>query len=378
MKKMALNYIYLSEKHAGGKDQAGLNLLRGIQENGQSQSFFAICFSYSEKLLRELAPDMEIVPIPGGRAANELIRMSKVCWTNTFRIPQILRQKKAAAVYHLSCNNGLRKMPVPSAAIPYDIKAVAHRVLANVKIPFYKYWLYRILYRLDFSHADRIVAISQVDQKEIGTFYPQYRKKIYKLYVPIDCPLPQEAPPAKRKNIHALNLQFHHKNIITLIRAFEKIQDQTDQDLILMGNVPERVRYLKEYVKEHHLEKRVHFTGFLPEEKMKQQLYNSRLYVNPTLYEGFGMTAVEAMIQRVPTLLSDIPANREVTCGLCRYYEPPEDADALARALLSCLENPPSEEKLQKASQRLYERYDYHQISRECEAFLRKLGEEKA
>ncbi len=376
MGKIALNYIYLSEKHAGGKDQAGLNLLKGFYENGQSGQFFAICFSYSEKILRELAPDMEIISIPGGRASNELTRMAKICWTNTFRIPQILRQKKASAVYHLNCNNGLRKMPVPSAAVPYDIKAVAHRVLANVKIPFYKYWLYRILYRMDFSHADRIVAISQVDQKEIGTFYPQYRKKIHKIYIPVDCPLP-EGEAAEKKNIHALNLQFHHKNIITLVRAFEKIQGQTDQDLILMGRVPERVQYLKEYVKQHQLEKRVHFTGFLPEEQVQQQMHSSRLYVNPTLYEGFGMTAVEAMIQRVPTLLSGIPTNREVTGGLCRYYEPPEDVDALAQALLDCLQNPPAAEELQKASQYLYERYHYRRISQECGEFLRQLGEEK-
>lgn len=34
MGKIALNYIYLSRKHAGGKDQVGLNLLRGFFELG--------------------------------------------------------------------------------------------------------------------------------------------------------------------------------------------------------------------------------------------------------------------------------------------------------------------------------------------------------
>ena len=376
MNKIALNYIYLSQKHAGGKDQVGLNLLKGFAETGQSGQFFVICFSYSEEVLRRLAPEMEIVSLPGGKAGNELVRMAKICWANTFRIPRILRRKKAAAVFHVSCNNGLRSMPVPAAVLPHDIKAVAHRVLANVKIPWYKYWLYRILYRLDFAHADRILSISQVDQEEIGRFYPRYRRKIHKIYNPVDCPIPEQEP-EERKNIHALNLQFHHKNILTLIRAFEKIQDQTDADLILMGSVPDRVRYLKDYVRQHRLEGRVHFTGFLPEEQVERQMTESRLYVNPTLYEGFGMTAVEAIIRRVPTLLSGIPTNREITRGLCRYYEPPEDADALAQALLDCLEHPPGAEERARASRILYEAYDYRGISREYGAFLRQLGEKK-
>ena len=36
MKRILLNYIYLSRKHAGGKDQVGLNLLKGFYENGES------------------------------------------------------------------------------------------------------------------------------------------------------------------------------------------------------------------------------------------------------------------------------------------------------------------------------------------------------
>ena len=33
MQNIALNYIYLSKSHAGGKDQVGLNLLKGFYEN---------------------------------------------------------------------------------------------------------------------------------------------------------------------------------------------------------------------------------------------------------------------------------------------------------------------------------------------------------
>lgn len=63
VRKIALNYIYLSEKHAGGKDQVGLNLLKGFYENGHSKNMFVICFEHSRKKLLEIAPDIEIVAI---------------------------------------------------------------------------------------------------------------------------------------------------------------------------------------------------------------------------------------------------------------------------------------------------------------------------
>ena len=108
----------------------------------------------------------------------------------------------------------------------------------------------------------------------------------------------------RKKDIVAINLQFHHKNVITLIKAFELIKDKTECNLVFIGNVPDRVKYLKEYVTSHNLDDRIIFKGFVEDEERNYLLENCRLYVNPTLYEGFGMTAVEAIILGVPTLVS--------------------------------------------------------------------------
>ena len=41
------------------------------------------------------------------------------------------------------------------------------------------------------------------------------------------------------------------------------IADCIDRNLVLVGNVPKRVAYLKEYVEQHNLSGRVIFTGFV-------------------------------------------------------------------------------------------------------------------
>ena len=77
------------------------------------------------------------------------------------------------------------------------------------------------------------------------------------------------------------------------------------------------------------------------------------------------MTAVEAMILKVPTLLSKVSANYEVTAGLCKYYEPADDVQALANAMLDYFSNPYTQKQLDEASATMKKRYDYRTIATE-------------
>ena len=138
MQNIALNYIYLSKSHAGGKDQVGLNLLKGFYENNVTKDMIVFCYDYSAEIIMKLAPDIRIVTVKSWNDHNELQRMFHICYTNTFIIPQLIKKHNIRLIYHLSCNNGLRALKTVAVVIPHDIKVVAHRVLANVKVPFYK------------------------------------------------------------------------------------------------------------------------------------------------------------------------------------------------------------------------------------------------
>lgn len=376
MEKITLNYLYLSKQHAGGKDQVGLNLLRGLYENGVSKDYQVICYDYSLDVLKKLAPDASFLTIPSPKSGGEMVRLLALMWNNTFVVRKLIKKTKSPLVYHLSCNNGFLKMPCISVEIPHDIKAISHRVLGSVKIVWYKYLFYRMMYALDFHLADYIIAISDTDKKEIQQYYPQYSAKVKRIYNPIITKSAQRDPSNTQKYVCALNLQFHHKNIITLIRAFELLKGKTDCRLLLMGKVPPRVQYLKDYVQEHHLDDVVQFTGFVTDDVAEKVMVNSQLYVNPSLNEGFGMTAVEAMMLRVPTLLSDIPTNREVTQNLCSYYQPLQDPQALADAILDCLQHRPTEEELEHNRQVMIKEYDYHVIAKKYDEFFRQILKE--
>ncbi|GHV29982.1 glycosyl transferase family 1 [Bacteroidia bacterium] len=62
--------------------------------------------------------------------------------------------------------------------------------------------------------------------------------------------------------------------------------------------------YLKGLVKEYKLEKQVNFLGEKSREEIYNNLCNYDLLVQPSIYEGFGLTVTEAMAAKVPVLVS--------------------------------------------------------------------------
>lgn len=92
------------------------------------------------------------------------------------------------------------------------------------------------------------------------------------------------------------------KNHQLLIRAFSQLNDLSAK-LILVGDGRERSN-LEQLIKSLHLENRVTITGFVanPEYFLAQ----AHLFVIPSLSEGFGIAVVEAMLQGVPCLCSNV------------------------------------------------------------------------
>lgn len=84
---------------------------------------------------------------------------------------------------------------------------------------------------------------------------------------------------------------------------------------------------------------RVRFTGALNQEAFVYHYARSQAAVVPSLYEGFGMPAGEAMACAVPVISTTGGALQEVV-GACGLLVPPADAGALADAIKRLLTNP--------------------------------------
>jgi glycosyltransferase involved in cell wall biosynthesis len=83
----------------------------------------------------------------------------------------------------------------------------------------------------------------------------------------------------------------------------------------------------------------VEFTGFISDEKLRELLRESALLVQPSLYEGFCLPPLEAMVCGTKALISDIPVLREIYEGYPVTFFRAGDSGDLRDKLLSLLYN---------------------------------------
>jgi len=99
------------------------------------------------------------------------------------------------------------------------------------------------------------------------------------------------------------------------------------------------------------------------------------IFVLPSLYEGFGLAAAEAMWLGRPVIASEVPGIAEVIeSGVTGVLVPPADAEALAAAIASLWEDEARRETLGQAAQQVArERFDVSRMTRAYEDLYRRL-----
>ena len=124
-----------------------------------------------------------------------------------------------------------------------------------------------------------------------------------------------------------------------LVEAFAIVRERhPDALLALVGRSGRSTPGLDSRIAELGLEKSIHRLGVRTD--VADLLSAADVFAFPSLYEGLGGAAVEALGSHIPIVASDIPALRELVGDDRGWLVAPGDARALACAILTVLENP--------------------------------------
>jgi glycosyltransferase involved in cell wall biosynthesis len=187
-------------------------------------------------------------------------------------------------------------------------------------------------FRLSAQRAARVVTVSSASRDQVVTLLGVEPAKVSVVYPGADhlatvMPTDEALGLPKRYALFVGQTE-PHKNVALLLEAWRA---GVPEDLHLVicgppGRDDERLRHLAAGA---GLRERVHFTGLLDEAKLARVYSDARLFVFPSLGEGFGFPPLEAMARGIPTAVSTSGSLPEVTAGGARQFDP-NDASALA------------------------------------------------
>ncbi|MHA1402955.1 MAG: glycosyltransferase family 4 protein [Candidatus Helarchaeota archaeon] len=159
---------------------------------------------------------------------------------------------------------------------------------------------------------------------------------------------------------------YKRKGLQYLIQALPGVIDEIpDVKLILLGDGPLK-KTLERQVKELNISNHVIFTGMVPNRKVPEYLAAADACLVPSLEEGFGVAAVEAMAMKKPLISTQAGGLREVVDEKTTILVPPRDSQAIAQAIIRLWKNPEMRKKLGEAGRKkVLQKFNWNRAARE-------------
>jgi len=130
-----------------------------------------------------------------------------------------------------------------------------------------------------------------------------------------------------------------HKNVVRMIEAFSALKTELERDqilpdlkLIIIGDDLSGNPDLRRTVVRSGVQNDVRFLGFIPIEVLRIFYDLAKIFVFPSLYEGFGLPPLEAMAHGTPVVTSNVSSLPEVV-GQAAVLVNPENVFEIRRAL---------------------------------------------
>jgi glycosyltransferase involved in cell wall biosynthesis len=208
--------------------------------------------------------------------------------------------------------------------------------------------------------SDAIITVSNCSKADILKFFPTNPDKIFVTPLAANTIYkPMQKTHCKNyiNKKYGINSNFilyiggfsSRKNVNLLIKAFERIKPELDENinLLICGARKDEIESLQKTSQNSKVASSIIFTDYIEDCDMPIFYNACEVFVYPSLYEGFGLPPLEAMKCGAPVITSNIPSIREVTNNGAILIDP-LDIDDLCSNMYSLMTDNSKREHLSK------------------------------
>lgn len=221
---------------------------------------------------------------------------------------------------------------------------------------------------MDFgaSYYDAFVVLTHGNKKEWNL------KKLHVIPNPLSF-YPDTTSSLLNKKVIAVGKHCYQKGYDRLLQSWKLVHEvHPDWTLNIYGTITPSER-LKELANDLEIAKSINF--FEPVKNIAEKYKEASIYVMSSRYEGFGMVLTEAMAHGVPCVSFDCPHGPSdiIEHNKNGILAPNHDIKALAKGVLTLIENQGKRQKLGKKARHDVQRYLIEKIAIEWDTLFKKI-----
>jgi len=164
------------------------------------------------------------------------------------------------------------------------------------------------------------------------------------------------------------------KNLRRGIAGFSKVASLRNNLILKIVGVKEKYHEeFMQFASEHGIGNRIQFQGFQREEQLKELYRGAKVFVLPSLAEGFGIPLLEAMASGVPIASSSATSLPEVAGNAALYFDP-LSVEEISERLVAILESRETRQRLVQEGHRQVLKYHEARVAEKIQDFWARLG----
>ncbi len=325
--RIGVNALYLIPGGVGGTETYLRNLLAALAGIDTRNQYVVFTNRETGDALTPAGPNFRTSRQP----VRAVLRPARILWEQT-ALPLAAARERLDVLL----NPGFTMpalCPCPSVTVFHDLQHIRHpEFFRRLDLP-----AWRLLLRLAARRSRLLVADSEATQADLQRFYGVPAAKIR--CVPLGVSERffeigrQRAGVAPERYLLAVSTLHPHKNLDRLVRAFARFREQNQEfRLVIAGMRGFFASELEALILELGLGTCVELTGWVSQERLEDLYLRAWGYINPTLFEGFGLPVLEALAAGVPAACSAIEPVRSIAGDAALLFDPASE-EAISGAM---------------------------------------------
>ncbi len=326
---MAIDLLWLRPGGVGGTEYFIRNVLDGFRKLPDQFEITLLVSKDNRETFQHYLEDRRISLLEANIESKYIAR--RIIWQNLFQNRFLRKHGFTRCFEPVYCKPWLNG-GIEYICVIHDLQAYHYPAYH----PLHEIVYSRLCWRMDVCNANRLLAISNWVRSDIEEKYG--REDIQVIYNPIQIKegelsdfdlLKEKYGIEKYGFFYTVTQMIPHKNISTLIEVMDKILKEGYDlpDRLLVSGVNGSAREnLEKSIREKGLEKSVILTGVVSNKERNALYKYCNAFLFPSVFEGFGMPPVEAMLFGTKVITTRCTSIPEITQNKANYVEDPFDA----------------------------------------------------